>query len=74
MTSRIKPRNYVDQRGWKYKVMGGISTNTFKARYNKPGKTGWKGCTSLPWVTSFDQAQADLDALAQAQGWSQIDE
>lgn len=62
---------YIDRRGWKYKVMGGIG-DTFKARYQKPDKTGdagWKGLAAAPWRETFEQAQADLDELAQEKGW-----
>ncbi len=27
---------YIDDRGWRYKVMPGIGGETFKARYQKP--------------------------------------
>lgn len=60
-------KNYIDKRGWKYKVMSGISGNTFKARYQKPeksGSSGWKGLTTVPWRDNFDDAQADLNAYA----------
>lgn len=42
---------YIDQRGYKYKVMSGIGPNAFKARYQKPeksGSDGWKGLTTVP--------------------------
>lgn len=63
---------YIDERGWKYKVMSGIGENTFKARYQKPdkqGSTGWKGLAAVPWRKSFDEAQADLNAHAKKKGW-----
>ena len=66
---------YVDERGWKYKVMSGIGQNTYKARYQKPEKngpeTGWKGLAAVPWRTTFDEAQADLNAYAKKKGWSE---
>ena len=65
---------YIDNRGWKYCVMAGIGTSSFKARYQKPeksGETGWKGVVSLPWRSSFDEAQADLNAYAQERGFSE---
>ena len=34
----MKAKKYIDARGWKYKVMGGIGENTYKARYQKPEK------------------------------------
>ncbi|HBC93611.1 MAG TPA: hypothetical protein DCZ10_12150 [Pelotomaculum sp.] len=52
---------YVDNRGWKCKVMPGIGEGNYKTRYQKPeksGSTGWKGVAALPWRKSFDEAQA----------------
>ena len=60
---------YISERGWKYRVMGGIGGGTFKARYQKPGKSSWKGLAQLPWRDTFEEAQADLDRLAQTHGW-----
>lgn len=65
-------KTYIDSRGWKYRVMSGLGENTFKARYQKPekhGDTGWKGLASVPWRKSFDEAQADLNLLAEKKGW-----
>ena len=67
-------RKYISERGWKYKVMSGLGENTFKARYQKPEKSGgvgWKGMTQLPWRDTFEEAQADLDRLAQQHGWKE---
>lgn len=69
-------KSYIDNRGWKYKVMGGIGTDSFKARYQKPEKTGtagWKGLASVPWRDNFDDAQTDLNNLAQQKGWAEWD-
>ena len=60
---------YVDDRGWLYKVMPGLGLNAYKGRYQKPGKSGWKCMTNLPWQSDFETAQADLDALATDKGW-----
>lgn len=63
---------YIDQRGWKYKVMSGIGQDRFKARYQKPekhGLEGWKGVSSVPWREDFDSAQKDLNELANKKGW-----
>ena len=60
-------RMYIDGRGCKYKVMSGIGLDTFKARYQKPdkhGNTGWKCVKSLPWRSTREEAQADLDHMA----------
>lgn len=65
---------YIDNRGWKYKVMAGLGDNTFKARYQKPeknGSIGWKGLHAVPWRNSFDEAQADLNAYAKQKGWAE---
>ena len=64
---------YIDARGWKYKVMSGIGSDRFKARYQKPDKdgsvSGWKGVAAVPWRAAFAEAQADLDRLAKERGW-----
>lgn len=63
---------YIDDRGWKYKVMGGIGGDRFKARYQKPdkrGDDGWHGLAAVPWRETFDEAQADLNVLAVKKGW-----
>lgn len=68
---------YIDSRGWKYKVMSGLGENSYKARYQKPekhGDYGWKGCAMVPWRKSFDEAQADLNRLAQEKGWKEWEE
>lgn len=68
------PKKYIDNRGWKYQVMSGLGENTYKARYQKPekhGDYGWKGCTMVPWRKTFEEAQADLDALAMERGWKE---
>ena len=65
---------YIDNRGWKYKVMSGIGQDSFKARYQKPdkqGSDGWKGLAALPWRKTFDEAQADLNIYAKEKGWSE---
>lgn len=60
---------YIDDRGWLYKVMPGLGSNTYKGRYQKPGKAGWKCMANLSWQSNFETAQADLDALAADKGW-----
>lgn len=67
----IYMKSYVDQRGWKYKVMNGIGGDNFKVNYNKPGKSGWHGVKNLPRREFFDQAQADLNQLAEKKGWKE---
>lgn len=65
-------KEYIDNRGWKYRVMGGLGGVGFKGRYQKPGKTGWKCMRNLEWWESFDQAQSELNAMAESKGWSPI--
>ena len=68
------PKNYIDSRGWKYQVMPGLGDNTFKARYQRPekhGDAGWKGLASVPWRNSREEAQADLNRLAEKKGWKE---
>lgn len=67
-------KNYIDSRGWKYQVMSDIGPNTFKARYQKPdkhGPDGWKRLATVPWRSTYEEAQADLDRLAAAKGWKE---
>ena len=59
---------YIDERGWRYRVMGGMG-GAFKARYLKPGASSWKGVAALEWRRSAEEAQADLDRMAQEKGW-----
>ena len=68
--------SYIDKRGFKYKVLPGIGLRSFKARRQSPdkyGDTGWKSLSSVPWRSTFDEAQADLDRLAKAKGWQEWD-
>lgn len=67
-------KTYIDKRGWKYKVMGGIGGSVYKGRYQKPEKSGWKCMRNLEWRNSFDEAQSDLNAMAKAKGWEEFDE
>lgn len=67
-------KKYIDSRGWKYQVMGGLGDNVFKARYQRPekhGDIGWKGLAAVPWRRSREEAQADLDQLAEKKGWAE---
>ena len=68
------PKKYIDNRGWKYQVMSGLGEGAFKARYQRPekhGDVGWKGLATVPWRTTFEEAQADLDRLASEKGWKE---
>jgi len=65
-------KKYIDSRGWKYQVMGGLGESSFKARYQKPekqGDVGWKGLAAVSWRNTAEAAQADLDQLAEKKGW-----
>ena len=70
-----QPKKYIDARGWKYQVMGGIGSEpAYKARSQKPDKhglDGWKCLAKLPWRKTVEEAQADLDQLAERKGWSE---
>lgn len=71
------PEKYIDSRGWKYQVMGGLGTNAYKARYQRPekrGNIGWKGLAGVPWRQSREAAQADLDQMAARKGWKEWQE
>lgn len=67
------PKKYIDDQGWKYQVMSGIGSDpAFKARYQRPekqGDVGWKGLAAVPWRTTREEAQADLEQLAAKKGW-----
>lgn len=67
-------KKYIDSRGWKYQVMSGLGEGVFKARYQKPdhhGDVGWKGLPAVPWRGSREEAQSDLDQLAEKKGWAE---
>jgi hypothetical protein len=67
-------KKYIDKRGWKYRVMGGLGENNFKARWQKPekhGSDGWHCVKQLPRRRTFDAAQSDLNALAKAKQWEE---
>lgn len=59
---------YIDNRGWRYKVMAGLGGDMFKARYCKPNKKiayqTYHCCRQFEWRRSFSEAQDDLDAYA----------
>ena len=71
----VRPdKRYIDNRGWLYMVLPGLSS-VYKARYRKPREDtapgiGWKCIRQLPWRDTREEAQADLDALAQKKGWT----
>ena len=67
-------KKYIDDRGWKYRVMSGLGPDTYKARYqraDKQGDVGWKGLAVVPWRKTREEAQADLDQLAAKKGWKE---
>ena len=61
---KIEMKIYVDDRGWKYRVMPGLGDNTYKARYQKPGSKRWTCCPRLPWRGTSEEAEADLKLTA----------
>lgn len=68
---------YEDSRCWKYKVMPGLGGSSFKARYHKPDKTenvGWKCMARLPWRSTAEEAQKDLDNIAIEKRWKTVGE
>lgn len=64
-------KEFVDDRGWRHKVMEGLGESNYKARFLKPGKAGWHCMRQLEWRNSFDAAQSDLNAYAKAKGWEE---
>jgi hypothetical protein len=66
-------KSYIDSRGWKYKVIGGI-VSVFKARYLKPDTFKWVCMRNLNWKNSFDEAQADLNRLAKKNNWNEVED
>lgn len=66
-------KNYIDERGWRYKVMGGIGQGTYKTRYKKPDSYSWKCISKLPWRENFDRAQRDLNLLAKSKKWNEVE-
>lgn len=61
---------YEDSRGWKYQVMPGIGKEAFKGRYLKPDGRDWHCIKSLPWRSTAEAAQTDLDEYAKKKGWA----
>lgn len=64
---------YVDHRGWKYRVMPGISNHLYKILYHKPiypDNVCWHTYAKIPWRETFEESQADLDSLARRKNWS----
>lgn len=66
---------YEDKRGWKYRVLAGLGESNYKARYQKPDKSGldgWHCVRQLQWRKTFDQAQRDLNLLAAKNNWLEV--
>lgn len=70
----IKPcrfvKSYIDERGRIYKVIPG-KNEMFKIKYQKPGESRWIGVKSLEWRDSFDEAQGNLNLLAEKKKWKE---
>lgn len=67
-------KKYIDSRGWKYVVLPGFGKGAYKAWFQKAGKfgvMGWKCVAALPWRKTREEAQADLDRLAEQKGWAE---
>lgn len=64
---------YIDKRGWRFKVMHGLG-EVWKARYNKPGKSSWKGVAVLPWREKSEDAEHDLEVYAEVHGMKKVEE
>lgn len=62
-------KEYVDSRGWHYRVMPGIVDKSYKARYQVPGNVRWRCVVRLPWRETPEAAQEDLDRMAQEKRW-----
>jgi len=62
-------KSYEDERGWQYFVRSGIGSENFKIFYLKPGKNGGHGYRGTPWRDSFDEAQSDLNTVAEKKHW-----
>lgn len=62
---------YRDSRGWLYRVMPGLGGNTYKGRYQQPGKSSWHCMRQLPWRDSQAEAEADLATYAAAHNWQE---
>jgi hypothetical protein len=54
--------------------MFGLRDGSYKARYQNDkhkGDIGWKGVKSLPWRSTFDMAQAELNLYAKERNWKE---
>lgn len=67
-----KMTEYIDKRGWKFRVMHGFG-DVWKAIYNKPGKPSWKGVAVLPWRENREDAEHDLEAYAASHGMKKVE-
>ena len=65
---------YLDARGWQYKVMPGLGKGAYKGRYKKPERSGWHCMANMPWRTTVEEAQADLDEMARRKKWRVIED
>ena len=67
-------KKYIDDQGWKYRVMFSFVDGAYKVQCQKPerhGDIGWKGLRAIPWRLTPEDAQADLERLAKAKGWKE---
>ena len=65
---------WIDDRGWRYKVMSDQG-GTYRGRYQDnqhSGEKHWVRMKRLKNVTTFDQAQEDLNKLAILKKWTPV--
>jgi len=64
---------YMDAKGSYYHVApssdGKGGSTVYRARKYLPDKTGARSVRGLPFRTTADEAQRDLDAMATRKGW-----
>ena len=59
---------YQDKRGWRFSVKTTIGGGLYKRFYLKPGALSWHAVRVLPWHSTKQEAQDDLDAYAEKHG------
>ena len=65
-------KTYRDARGWLYRVMPGLGGNTYKGRYQQPGKSSWRCMRQLPWRDNQVEAETDLEVYAASHKWKEL--
>lgn len=54
--------------------MAGLGEGAYKGRYRKPERSGWHCMANMPWRTTAEEAQADLDEMARRKKWRAIED